>query len=118
MNDPCNNQGAGHATSLTLTVICCLSPQEIVHTKNLFKHLVLYMSEIGKDLIDQIVEQFHKSVAEGSLRDFSANFLLKQCDPDFSKKYKNPALGWTSKYSAVRSIAAIAATYLTSISRL
>ena len=47
------------------------------------------MSEIEKDLIDQIVEQFHKSVAEGSLRDFSANFLLKQCDPDFSKKYKN-----------------------------
>jgi hypothetical protein len=31
------------------------------------------MPEIDKDLREQIVEQFHKAVAEGSLRDFSAN---------------------------------------------
>jgi len=47
------------------------------------------MPEIDKDLREKIVEQFHKAVAERSVRDFSANYLLKRCDSEFNRKYKN-----------------------------
>ncbi|MDB2654565.1 hypothetical protein N9Y68_06570 [Luminiphilus sp.] len=47
------------------------------------------MTEIDEYLREQIVEQFHKWIAEGKPSKFSASYLMKNCNPVFCNKYKN-----------------------------